>query len=99
MSRQVRIDRCVCFDRPFAEIRAAIVAEPAVFGCDDNGCAAQGAAVADHSLDQIGRRFGCGSCCGVCRPYLERMLETGETVFHQVILPGRGLAPDRGQKA
>jgi hypothetical protein len=26
-------------------------------------------------------------CCGMCRPYIERMLETGETVFHQIILP------------
>jgi hypothetical protein len=23
----------------------------------------------------------------MCRPYIERMLETGETVFHQIILP------------
>jgi len=37
------------------------------------------------TMDQIARRYGCGSCCGICRPYIERMLETGETVFHEII--------------
>lgn len=37
------------------------------------------------SMDQIARRFGCGSCCGLCRPYIARMLETGETVFNEVL--------------
>lgn len=30
---------------------------------------------------------GCGDQCGLCRPYLRRMLSTGETVFHQIIEP------------
>lgn len=30
---------------------------------------------------------GCGRQCGMCRPYLQRMLETGETVFHDVLPP------------
>jgi len=38
-----------------------------------------------RSVDELTAEFGCGSCCGLCRPYIERMLETGETVFHQVI--------------
>lgn len=67
MSKDVRIDRCICYDRTFAEVRVAAVAE-------------------DLNMDEITKRFGCGSCCGVCRPYLERMLETGETVFHQIIV-------------
>ena len=28
---------------------------------------------------------GCGAQCGLCRPYLLRMLETGETVFHELL--------------
>jgi NAD(P)H-nitrite reductase large subunit len=34
-----------------------------------------------HSLDEIVERFGCTSGCGLCRPYIVRMLETGETEF------------------
>jgi bacterioferritin-associated ferredoxin len=67
MFREIRIDRCVCYDRTFAELKDAADADAL-------------------GLDELSRRFGCGSCCGVCRPYLERMLETGETVFHQIIV-------------
>jgi bacterioferritin-associated ferredoxin len=28
---------------------------------------------------------GCGAQCGLCRPYLRRMLRTGETEFHQLL--------------
>jgi bacterioferritin-associated ferredoxin len=28
---------------------------------------------------------GCGDQCGLCRPYLRRMLATGETVFHEIL--------------
>jgi NAD(P)H-nitrite reductase large subunit len=40
-----------------------------------------------RTLEEIRSEFGCMDCCGMCRPYIERMLETGETVFHQIILP------------
>ena len=40
------------------------------------------------SLMQLIRETGCGDRCGLCRPYLHRMLSTGETVFHQIIEPG-----------
>ena len=33
----------------------------------------------------ITREVGCGGGCGLCRPYLAKMLETGETAF--AILP------------
>ena len=36
-------------------------------------------------LEQLMRETGCGAQCGLCRPYLRRMLATGETVFHQII--------------
>ena len=88
MARPVRIDRCICFDQTFAGIHSAIRADPAAFGCDENGRATEEESNLDQALAQVARRFGCGSCCGVCRPYLERMLGTGETVFHEVLLPG-----------
>ncbi len=37
------------------------------------------------TVQQISNAIGCGSGCGLCRPYLSRMLETGETAF--AILP------------
>jgi|KBSSwiStaDraftv2_1062776.scaffolds.fasta_scaffold16772_2 bacterioferritin-associated ferredoxin len=39
------------------------------------------------SLADLMRETGCGAQCGLCRPYLRRMLATGETVFHQIIEP------------
>ena len=39
-------------------------------------------------LADLMRETGCGDRCGLCRPYLRRMLATGETVFHQVIEAG-----------
>ncbi len=60
------IDRCVCFDLRFSDLKRKVEERPA-------------------TMDQIARRYGCGSCCGICRPYIERMLETGETVFNEVL--------------
>lgn len=37
-------------------------------------------------LDGVMRETGCGDNCGLCRPYLRRMLRTGETVFHEVLM-------------
>jgi bacterioferritin-associated ferredoxin len=37
------------------------------------------------SLAELSRHTGCGYRCGLCRPYLRRMLATGETVFHHII--------------
>lgn len=37
------------------------------------------------TLDDIMRETGCGDQCGLCRPYLKRMLLTGETEFHEVL--------------
>ena len=36
-------------------------------------------------LDELMRRTGCGAGCGLCRPYLRRMLATGDTVFHELL--------------
>jgi bacterioferritin-associated ferredoxin len=37
------------------------------------------------ALADIMRETGCGDQCGLCRPYIRRMLETGETVFHELL--------------
>lgn len=33
------------------------------------------------SLEDIEKSLGCGLKCGLCRPYIAKMLETGETRF------------------
>jgi bacterioferritin-associated ferredoxin len=38
-------------------------------------------------LDDIMRETGCGAQCGLCRPYLRRMLRTGETAFYELLSP------------
>jgi bacterioferritin-associated ferredoxin len=37
------------------------------------------------TLADVIRETGCGDSCGLCRPYLQRLLITGETVFHQLL--------------
>ena len=41
-------------------------------------------------LDQLMAQTGCGAQCGLCRPYLRRMLATGETVFHEILTEPSG---------
>jgi bacterioferritin-associated ferredoxin len=41
-------------------------------------------------LDQLMAQTGCGAQCGLCRPYLRRMLATGETVFHEILTEPAG---------
>lgn len=36
-------------------------------------------------LAELMRETGCGAQCGLCRPYLRRMLGTGETTFYQLL--------------
>jgi len=37
------------------------------------------------NLETAMRETGCGDQCGLCRPYLQRMLETGETAFTELL--------------
>jgi bacterioferritin-associated ferredoxin len=39
-------------------------------------------------LEEIARATGCGAGCGLCRPYLRRMLATGETEFRELLVEG-----------
>jgi bacterioferritin-associated ferredoxin len=43
-----------------------------------------------RGLDDIARMTGCGAGCGLCRPYLRRMLETGETEFRELLVDEGG---------
>ena len=36
-------------------------------------------------LTELVRETGCGAQCGLCRPYLSRMLRTGETEFYEIL--------------
>jgi bacterioferritin-associated ferredoxin len=43
------------------------------------------ARAAGWNLTDLIRETGCGGQCGLCRPYLQRMLQTGETEFHELL--------------
>ncbi len=43
------------------------------------------AVAAGWTLPDLIRETGCGGQCGLCRPYLSRMLRTGETVFYEIL--------------
>ena len=34
-----------------------------------------------ETIEEILEAYGSGGQCGLCRPYIERMLKTGETEF------------------
>lgn len=63
----MQIDRCVCFNRRFADLRR--VAEKT------------GAA----TVEALQQEVVFGRKCGLCHPYVRRMLRTGETVFSEVL--------------
>jgi len=37
------------------------------------------------TLEDIMRETACGAGCGLCRPYIRQMLETGKTAFTEII--------------
>lgn len=43
------------------------------------------AAAENWNLADIMRETGCGAGCGLCRPYLRRMLRTGQTKFYELL--------------
>jgi bacterioferritin-associated ferredoxin len=38
-------------------------------------------------LSDLMRETGAGAQCGLCRPYLRRMLRTGQTEFYELLDP------------
>lgn len=63
----MKIDRCYCYRKTFAELRQ--VAEK----------------TESASLEALQSHVEFGRNCELCHPYVRRMLETGQTVFHEVI--------------
>ena len=47
------------------------------------------------SVEALGQRTGAGEGCGTCRPYLRRMLRTGQCVFHEPLTEGDEPDPQR----
>lgn len=44
------------------------------------------AAIAEKlTFSELQKKTGCGTHCGLCRPYLKRALKTGEVEFHEVL--------------
>ena len=39
-------------------------------------------------LEAVMAETGCGDQCGLCRPYLRRMLRTGQTEFTELLADG-----------
>ncbi len=37
------------------------------------------------NLEELVAATGCGATCGLCRPYLRRMLATGEAEFRELL--------------
>jgi bacterioferritin-associated ferredoxin len=48
------------------------------------------ARAARWTLADLVRETGCGGQCGLCRPYLSRMLRTGETEFYELLAEDGG---------
>ena len=40
------------------------------------------------NLAAVMAETGCGDRCRLCRPYLRRMLRTGQTEFHELLADG-----------
>jgi bacterioferritin-associated ferredoxin len=79
MSHNVRIDRCYCFGKTFAELKA--VAQR----------------TETSSIEELQQHALFGRQCRLCHPYVRRMLATGATVFHEILVdedvsPGGGRA-------
>jgi bacterioferritin-associated ferredoxin len=37
-------------------------------------------------LEEVQREFGCGTGCGLCEPYVRRMMRTGQVVFTEIVI-------------
>ncbi len=80
MNPAVRIDRCYCFGRPFAELKAT--------------AEATGAA----TVPALQAHVVFGQQCGLCRPYVRRMLRTGETVFGEIVTEAEEPERESGER-
>ena len=42
----------------------------------------------EWSLQDVVRETGCGNQCGLCLPYLQVMVDSGQTTFRELLLLG-----------
>jgi bacterioferritin-associated ferredoxin len=63
------IDRCICFQRTFAELQEV---------AQTHGI---------KRLEVLQEHIPFGGNCGLCHPYVRRMLRTGEVVFQELLTP------------
>jgi formate dehydrogenase assembly factor FdhD len=64
------VDRCVCHKIPFKLLDQVVENEHDIE-----------TESAEAILDALKRRTLCSTGCGMCRPYILRMIETGQTSF------------------
>ncbi|MCB9845138.1 MAG: (2Fe-2S)-binding protein [Phycisphaeraceae bacterium] len=50
-------------------------------------------------LDELSARTGCGTSCGMCRPYLSRMLHEGRTSFDPMAIVPATTRPSPTQRS
>ena len=62
------VDRCICENRSFAEIREEARRRGLL------------------TVEELQQARLCGTGCEMCLPYVERMLQTGETSFEPMPL-------------
>ena len=65
----IRIDRCICHDCTFAEIKTVADRSGLTSPADLRG-------IIEFGYD-----------CRLCAPYVDEMLETGNTVFTELLAP------------
>ena len=61
------IDRCICFDVKFSEVKKIM---------EENDL---------KTIEEIQKLIDVSKNCKLCRPYIEKMIETGETEFNYII--------------
>ena len=64
------VDRCVCHKVPFKQLDKIVEQDHDVESHS-----------AEEIFDDLQKRTKCGTGCGMCRPYILRMIETGQTSF------------------
>ena len=50
------------------------------------------AATGCRNVEGVARELKCTTSCGMCLPYVERALETGQAVFHEILPVTRSAA-------
>lgn len=63
----MKIDRCYCFQKRFADLKAVAEETGAV------------------TVQEVQQHVEFGHNCGLCHPYVRRMLRTGQTSFDRII--------------